>query len=254
MTQPTQADIEAAKKYIIGRLDAEHAMTSLLEKAMKAAATRIVEICYAVNANPQNFSYAALPPRAQDEIDEVISDLQDQIDDYFLTFAIADHEENEDTLLPLILGENNGATFDERLSDYCDKYKNELMLLVGAGLFLGIAKDALAKTIGDNLRHPYANQMLAEGIDADISYGRGRTNSMLTAIDNLTRYGIDVAWMRNWELKTAADGCIGWVVQRGSNYPCELCDSNCGFHSVDEGTNLPMHGHCACFAVPIYVR
>lgn len=254
MRQPSEKDIEAAKAYLRQRLECEQAMTTLLENAMKEAAEKIVDICYSAGVNPQSFRYSDLPARVQFQIDDIISQLQSDIDDYFQTFAIADHEENRDKILPFILGENHGQSFAERLNDYCGKYRDELMLLIGAGLFLGIGKSALAKTIGDNLRHPYANQMLAEGIDADISYGRGRTNSMLTAIDNLTRYGIAVAWMRNWELKTAADGCIGWVVQRGSNYPCELCDSNCGFHSVGEGTNLPMHGHCACFAVPIYVR
>ena len=77
------------------------------------------------------------------------------------------------------------------------------MLLIGAGLFLGITKSALAKSIGDNLRHPYANQMLADGIDAPLTYGRGKTNSMLTAIGNLTRFGIAKGWMKSWDRSTS---------------------------------------------------
>ena len=254
MRQPTESDIEAAKAYLRERLECERAMGSLLESAMKEAAEKIVEICYAANVNPQTFRYADLPLRVQWDIDEVIQQLQEAIDDYFVTLAIADHEENRDKILPLILGESHGSTFEERLSDYCGKYKDELMLLIGAGLFLGIAKSALVKSIGENLRHPYANQLLADGIAAPLTYGKGRSNSMYNAICGLTGYGIADAWMRHWELKTAADGCIGWVVQRGSSFNCELCDSNCGFHSIDEGTNLPMHGHCACFAVPVYLK
>lgn len=254
MRQPTESDIEAAKAYLRERLECERAMGSLLESAMKEAAEKIVEICYAANVNPQTFRYADLPLRVQWDIDEVIQQLQEAIDDYFVTLAIADHEENRDAILPLILGKRNGATFEERLNDYCDKYRDELMLLIGAGLFLGIAKSALVKSIGENLRHPYANQLLADGIAAPLTYGKGRSNSMYNAICGLTGYGIADAWMRHWELKTAADGCIGWVVRRGSSFNCELCDSNCGFHSIDEGTNLPMHGHCACFAVPVYLK
>lgn len=254
MRQPTESDIEAAKAYLRERLECERAMGSLLESAMKEAAEKIVEICYAANVNPQTFRYADLPLRVQWDIDEVIQQLQEAIDDYFVTLAIADHEENRDAILPLILGKRNGATFEERLNDYCDKYRDELMLLIGAGLFLGIAKSALVKSIGENLRHPYANQLLADGIGESISYGRGRTNSMLTAIGDLTRYGIAQGWMRNWELTTAKDGCIGWIVRRGSSYPCDICNDNCGFHSIDEGTNLPLHGHCACFAVPVYLK
>lgn len=253
MRQLSEKDIEAAKEYLRQRLEVEQSMTSLLGKAMKEAAERIVDICYAENINPQNFRYANLSLRAQSEVDEVIEWLRDTVDDYYETFAVADHEDDREYLLPIIYGENHGATFAERLEDYCDKYKNELMLLIGAGLFLGITKSALAKSIGDNLRHPYANQMLADGIDAPLTYGRGRTNSMFTAIGDLTRFGIAQGWMKSWERSTAKDGCIGWIVQRGSSYPCSVCDENCGFHPVDEGTGLPVHGHCACFAVPAYI-
>lgn len=253
MRQPTESDIEAAKSYLRERLECERAMGSLLESAMKEAAEKIVEILYSAGVNPQTFRYADLPLRVQWDIDEVIQQLQEAIDDYFVTLAIADHEENRDKILPLILGESHGSTFEERLSDYCGKYKDELMLLIGAGLFLGIAKSALVKSIGSNLKHPYANQLLAEGIDAPLTYGRGKSNSMYNAIGDLTRYGIAQGWMRNWELTTAKDGCIGWIVRRGSSYPCDICNDNCGFHSIDEGTNLPLHGHCACFAVPVYL-
>lgn len=254
MKQPTEADIEAAKAYLRQRLECEHAMTTLLENAMKEATGKIVDICYSVGINPQAFRYPDLPVRVQFDIDEVIQRLQEAIDDYFLTLAIADHEENRDKILPFILGENHGMTFAERLEDYCDKYRDELMLLIGAGLLLGIGKSALVKSIGENLRHPYDNQLLADGIGAGISYGRGRTNSMFTALSGLTKYGIESAWMQHWELKTEADGAIGWIVQRGSSYPCPQCDDNCGFHSIDEGTQLPQHLSCCCFAVPIYIK
>lgn len=254
MTQPTDADIEAAKDYIRQRIEVEQSMSYLLESAMREAAEWIVDICYGAGVSPLNFSYANLSVSAQYNIDEVIRWLQETIDDYFTTFAIADHEENRDVLLPLIFGSNYGSTFRERLSDYCSKYRDELMLLVGAGLFLGVAKKMLVKSIGENLKHPYANNLLADGIAAPLTYGRGRSNSMFNALNSLTKFGIETAWMRHWELSTSADGAIGWVVRRGSLYPCDVCDDNCGFHTVDEGTNLPVHPSCCCFAVPIYVN
>lgn len=253
MQQPSEKDVEAAKEYIRRRLDAERSMVYNLEKAMKRAAEKIVEICYSANISPHNFHYSDLSIRDQNKVDEVIKELQEEVGDYYETLSIADHEEDRDYLLPIIYGEDLGLTFEERLEDYCNKYKNELMLLIGAGLFLGVAKKLLAKSIGENLKHPYANQLLAEGIDAPLTYGRGKTNSMSTAIGNLTRFGIAKGWMKSWERSTAKDGCIGWIVQRGSSYPCSVCDENCGFHPVDEGTGLPVHGHCACFAIPVYL-
>lgn len=254
MQRPRESDIEAAKAYLRQRLECEQAMTTLLENVMKEAAERIVDTCYSAGVNPQSFRYSDLPVRVQFDIDAVIEWLKEAIDDYFQTFAIADHEDTQSLILPQILGENHGMTFEERLSDYCGKYRDELMVLVGTGLSLGVAQSALAKSIGANLRQPYSNPLLAEGIRAPLTYGRGHTNSMFTAISGLTKYGIESAWMRHWELKTEADGAIGWVVRRGSSCPCAQCDDNCGFHSLDEGTQLPQHLSCCCFAIPIYAK
>lgn len=252
MVQPKESDIEAAKTYLRQRLEAERSMSVNLEAVMREAAKQIVEICYSANINPQTFRYADLPLRVQWDIDAVIEWLKEQIEDYFETLAIADHEENRNTILPLVLGENHGQTFDERLTDYVGKYKDELMLLIGAGLFLGIAKSTLAKSIGENLRHPYANQLLAEGIGESISYGRGKSNSMYNAINGLTRYGIAQGWMKNQYINNRKDGCLGWYVQRGSHFPCELCDSCVGFHT-DESELPPFHNSCCCIAIPVYL-
>lgn len=252
MRQPSDADIKAAKEYLRQRLDAERAMSSHVEAVMRQAAEKIVGICYSAGVNPRSHRFADLPVRLQFEIDAIIREFEDDIDDYFETLAIADHDENRDAILPLILGERGGMTFGERLTDYCDKYRDELMLLIGAGFLLGITKTALAKSIGDNLRRPYANPLLAGGIGSGISYGRGRTNSMMTAISDLTRYGIAEAWMKNQYINNRKDGCLGWWVRRGSSYPCELCDSYVGFHAYEDDLP-PYHGHCCCLAIPMFL-
>lgn len=253
MQQPSESDIGAAKAYLLQRLDAERSMSYNLEIVMREAAERIVEILYSAKTPPAVGSYENLPPTVQMQVDKVVEWLKETIDDYFLTLAIADHEKNRDSILPIVLGENHGQTFEERLSDYCEKYRNELMLLIGAGLSLGIAKSALAKSIGENLKHPYANQLLTDGIAAPLTYGRGRTNSMFSAINDLTRYGIAEGWMQNQYIRNRKDGCIGWYVQRGSTYPCELCDSMVGFHT-NESELPPYHLSCRCYAVPIYLK
>lgn len=249
--QPTEKDIESAKAYLRQRLEAELSMTHNLEIIMREAAERFVEICYDAKIDPSDVSFGNLPIKVQMQINEVVDWLRETIDDYFLTLAVYNHEENKEKILPFILGENHGMTFDERLDGYCSKYRDELLLLMGAGLFLGLTKKVLAKSIGEHLKLPYKNPDLVDGIAAPLTYGRGRTNSMFTAISDLARFGIARGWMKNWELKTKNDGCIGWVVQRGSTYPCEICDSMVGFHA-DESELPPYHLSCCCIAIPIY--
>lgn len=246
MPQPTQSDIEAAKAYLRQRLDAELSMSRNLEYAMREAAERIVEICYAAKITPTVGSYENLPMRVRLEIDEVIEWLKETIQDYFETLAIADHEENRNTILPIILGENHGANFNERLTDYCDKYRNELMLLVGAGLFLGVTKSALAKSIGENLKHPYANQLLTEGIDTPLTYGRGRSNSMFNAINTLTRYGIGKGWMLDRHIKAELESAQFFMTFRNSSFPCDICNDYAStMHPIDDEIP-PLHAGCVC--------
>ena len=125
------------------------------------------------------------------------------------------------------------------------------MLLVGAGLFLGVTKMVLAKSICDNLKHPYANQLLADGIAAPLTYGRGRTNAMFTAINSLTRFGIGRGWMYHRHLKAEMEQAQGFITFRNSSVPCDMCDDYASYtHPMDDPLP-PLHGHCVCGTIYI---
>ncbi|MBD5302393.1 MAG: hypothetical protein HDS16_05295 [Bacteroides sp.] len=246
MRQPSETDIEAAKAYLRLRLEAERSMQYNLQIVMGEAAERVVEICYNAKIDLTVGSYENLPIKVQMEIEEVVQWLKETIDDYFLTLAIYDHEENRDRILPYILGENHGFTFDERLSDYCIKYRDELLLLVGAGLILGIGETALAKSIGSHLKQPYKNPDLVDGIAAPLTYGRGRTNSMYTAIGALTKFGIGQAWMYDRHLKAEMESAQGFITFRNSSYPCDICDEYASYSHPMDDPIPPLHNSCVC--------
>lgn len=246
MQRPRESDIEAAKAYLRQRLDAERSMANNIYIVMREAAERIVKILYSAKIPPTVGSYDKLPVSVRMQIDEVVEWLRETIDDYFITLAIAEHEENRDMILPFILGQNHGMTFDERLSDYCDKYREELMLLIGAGVLLGIGEKALAKSISENLKHPYANPLLVEGIGEGVSFGRGRTNSMFTAINTLTRFGIGRAWMYDRHLKAEMERAQWFMTFRNSSWPCAQCDEYAShIHPMDDEIP-PVHANCVC--------
>lgn len=246
MRQPTEKSIEVAKAYLRQRLEAERSMNYHLEIIMREAAERVVDILYSAGLDAERLKNNDLPLRVQWDINAVIDWLNETIDDYFLTLAVADHEEKKDRILPFILGRKHGETFEERLTDYCSKYRDELLLLVGAGLFLGIGKMALAKSIGEHLKKPYGNPDLADGIAAPISYGRGHTNSMFTAIGALTKFGIGQAWMYDRHLKAEEKGAMWFMTFRNSSIPCDICDSYAGIlHPMDDPLP-PLHNSCVC--------
>lgn len=251
LPKPTERDIEAAKAYLRERLQAEKSMSRNLESLMSEAAKRIVAIYYSYGLSPIVVKYGNLPTNARMEIDDVIAWLKDKIIDCYETLAIAEHEDNRDDILPIIFGENYGRTFDERLSQYLTNFSREMEVLILAGLTLGIAQNMLQRSIVANMRHPYDNNLIKDEIEEPVSYGRGKTNSMLTAIDNLTKFGIAKGWMENWFDIADENGAVGYVVMRGSSYPCDLCDSMVGFHK-DADELPPYHNNCCCIAVPIY--
>lgn len=246
MRQPNEADIEATKAYLRLRLEAEYSMTYNLQIIMREAAERVVDILYTANVSVEQLQFSDIPMRVQWDINAVVDWLKETIDDYFQTLAIYDHEDNKDRILPFILGVNHGQTFDERLTEYCSRYREELLLLVGAGLFLGLGQTALAKSIGSHLKQPYKNPDLAEGIAAPLSYGRGRSNSMFNAIGALTKYGIGKAWMYDRHLKAEMESAQGFMTFRNSTVPCDICDDYASYaHPMDDPIP-PLHANCVC--------
>lgn len=246
MRLSSEADIEAAKAYLRLRLEAEHSMYYNLDIVMREAAKRVVEILYSAGLSAEKLEYADLPNRVQWDINEVVDWLKETIEDYFLTLAIYDHEENRDRILPFILGKNHDMTFNERLTDYCSKYRDELLLLVGAGLFLGIGKTALVKSIGSHLKQPYKNPDLVDGIAAPLTYGRGKSNAMFNAIGALTKYGIGKAWMYDRHLKAEMESAQGFMTFRNSTYPCDTCDDYASYAHLMDDPLPPLHNSCVC--------
>lgn len=249
MKQPSERDMEAAREFLKKRLSAERSMEYNLEIVMREAVERIVDICYSYNIKPQDLSDGNMPMRMQWDIDAVIEWLYETINDYFCTLATAADEDSKDIVLPLITGEEHGKTFDERLNGYLGNFREEILLLAGAGLFLGLSEKIVCGSIGRNLRKPWNNPDLVEGVAAPLTYGRGKTNSMFTAVANLTRFGVAKGWMVSRHLKAQVKEAIGFYTFRNSNYPCDMCDSYAEvFHTMDEPTP-PVHGHCVCGTV-----
>ncbi|MCM1295406.1 MAG: hypothetical protein NC311_07665 [Muribaculaceae bacterium] len=246
MTQPSDKDIERAKRWLVNRLDAELSMTRDMERLFRDAAKRICEVCYKYNTTPFRLT---MNSRMRDEIERIIEELKEQLTDDYLTLCAAcvPKDEDDSGILMFALRQGKEDDFSKSLNEYVDNYKEELSLLIGAGIFLGLSAAATADSIGRHLRKPWNNPDLAEAVEAPLTYGRGRTNSMFTATSNLTKQGIANSWMRKWydDHKDAE----GYWVMRGSSYDCSICDAQVGWHP-GEYELPPYHLSCCCIAVP----
>lgn len=218
-------------------------MSRNLERLFRDAAMRIVRVCYKYNTTSFRLE---MNSTMRQEIEGIIEELREQITDDYLTLcaAAADKDEDEGPLLLFAL--DNG--FADTLTGRLRNFMNEMELLVGAGIFLGLSAKATGESIAKHLRKPWHNPDLAEAVDAPLTYGRGRTNSMFTAVDKLTKYGVERTWMRSWY--NSNPNVEGYWVMRGSSYPCEICDAQTGWHP-GEYELPPYHLSCCCIAVPI---
>lgn len=248
--------VREAKEYVKSRLSAERSVSSNLEAALENAVRLIVAISIKYNVPPSRFrfSYNAKMKR---EIEAVIDELKETIEDYIFTLAAAG-DGDDDEILAYIKGEIYGDTLDNRLDGYLERFKDENETAVAAGLLLGEDEDDIAGGIMSSRDDPYANPMiLATGsevtgrLGTGASSGRGRRKGSWGAIDTLAAATVAIGWMYGFYTAKLKGNAIGFMVRRGSSYPCALCDSNTGFHSSILDLP-PYHPHCVCYAVPVY--
>lgn len=240
-----ERDLQAARDYLKMRLEAEASMVNNLEAAIGVAAERIVDVCYRYAVNPKDFNFDQ-NPRIRKEIEEIVQWLRETVEEMLYELATASGKDDSSIIWAWIRRRRDGLTLDERLDGYLAKFMREMEMLAGAGLFLGLTKKVTASSIKRNLRKPWHNPELADGVKAPLTYGRGRTNSMTTALAGLTRFGVGEGWMKARHLKAGLKEAIGFYTFRNSTYPCDYCDNYAEvFHPMDDPTP-PLHGHCVC--------
>lgn len=255
--EPTDDELKEAKAYLLERLDAEHSMAVNLKKVMEKAAARIVELSYKYNIPPENFSFSH-NARLQNEIDEIVSELTEEIIEDTELLATYKADEHEDEVLAFIHRETHGNTLEGRVRDYVDKYKNELEIGLIAAMFMRKSKDETLSAILENMESPFKNPIILDAMQNGAiieipNYGRGHSNSMFTALKKLTGHAIAEAWMHLLWLVAIEGGAIGFVTFRGSTYPCNICDEYAGVVHPLEDPMPPLHLNCVCGAVFVYI-
>lgn len=262
MKHPSDRDIEEAKEYLRGRLQAERSMDRNLRTAMLRAAEKIISISRKYGLSPKMFRFS-IDPNLKREVDAVIAELRDTIEDYTYTLAVATHNDKEDDIYAYINRYSYGKTFPERSAIYSNRYRYELEALIAASMLAGTSGEDTLRLISENLEHPYANPDFIEAVKAGdmsatrirtegISYGVGRTSSSFTAMRNLTVFAVAEGWMRYWYLMGAEQGAKGFITFRASSFPCQICDEYAMRPHPMSDPYPPLHNHCVCGMAFIY--
>ena len=88
-----------------------------------------------------------------------------------------------------------------------------------------------------------------------IQYGAvGISNNGSTNVVNMGKITLQMAWMHNQAMDFQEQGAVGYLQLRGSNYNCDICDEESGFHpDIEEIFDKAFpHPNCLCYRVPVF--
>lgn len=227
-----------------------------------------MDLVYSSGVQPSLFlfgKYMAIDNRTDLILNSLISELYRIIEDMAYQvrgYASQKNQTQSDYDVITYLNNPNSGNLPIRMEEARKKIRDEFEGYISAGLLLGRNREALISEYGAFLESPSASPILGDArrdksaeiasiwlLSGGFTYGKNATKSGFTntirnaEVLNYLYNDIDSTLMKR-------NGATGYVVYRGSSYPCSACDENTGYHSFAEGYTLPVHGNCMCWSVP----
>lgn len=267
---PSQQDIDAAKQFILQREENARMLEDKIDELLADAAEKIVIICYRYDVDPQKLYIASgFNEQMMNEITEVMDELEEEIlamMQEYATRSTKDRDRINALLLWMAsLGRGN-RNLRDTLEGYLYKFMKDLEAAIAALRFADATMADAVTMVKTNMHTIYtmpevmaafknASEFAATYIQSrGVQKGSvGLSNNGSTNVTNMARLTLQMVWMRSRRLEMEEDGAAGFYVLRGSNYPCDYCDSKVGFHPMTDIDYFPpFHGHCCCYVVPIF--
>ena len=267
---PSQQDIDAAKQFILQREENARMLEDKIDELLADAAEKIVIICYRYDVDPQKLYIASgFNEQMMNEIAEVMDELEEEILALMQEYATRSTKDRDRINVLLLwmasLGRGN-RNLRDTLEGYLYKFMKDLEAAIAALRFADATMADAVTKVKTNLHTIYtmpevmaafknasefaATYIQSRGVQKG---GVGLSNNGSTNVTNMARLTLQMVWMRSRRLEMEEDGAAGFYVLRGSNYPCDYCDSKVGFHPMTDIDYFPpFHGHCCCYVVPIF--
>lgn len=261
----TQEDLDEAKDFLALRIEQENALIKGVHSLLYDYAIKIIRLGYKYRTAPSDFAFSN-NDELNEEVDELIRQLLDEI--YaLLEDVVSNLSEDEDTRQQILaylgtLGNGSEDVYGQ-LEGYLSNYKGEMEAYVAAGLLAGYNYLRTANDYLTHMKSPWTDDLITKAFTlaypkADrlrsrgATFGRGRSNVSATQIDRIAQGSLAMSWWKlsQWDMERKE--VIGYYQLRGSNYPCEICDMETGFHLMEDADNGYPHSHCKCYRVPAY--
>lgn len=267
---PTQADIQTGKNYVLRRESAVRGLSSLIDALLKEAAEKITLLCYQYNIDPRTFQITSkYNEKLFEAIATILDKLEDDIYELVLNYATrcTESEKRKKNLLAwlVLLGRDNynlRQTLEKRLWSFSRDLEAMIVTMrlyqydsakavtkIKSNLHTVYAMPEM-KTAFTNAQHFKATYIKTKGVKQG---NVGSSNSEANNIDRFGKTTVQMSWMRNLRMNYEEKGAAGYVVLRGSNFPCNLCDSKTGWHEIEDTDSFPpFHTSCCCYTIPLF--
>lgn len=277
--EPTQRELDDAKKFVLMRSQAASAMREWAEEQITEAAVEITQIAMRYNIDPREFAFdsSVSEPMMRDVaavLDNLEDDLMEELKERATQYA---SDNGTKTLLLgflLALGHRN-LGLRNTLHEYMWRTLRQTEALVAAAKennmtsskATALVRNSLATAQGSallrsmmNYRQLYRAQFINNGGRATFSDGtpnvQGVPVSGLEATLNVVESAMNHTWEKAHSLEMQQKGAVGYYQFRGSDFPCATCDEETGFHPTESPDDWMYqdfpHEHCRCGRIPIF--
>lgn len=269
--KPTDDDIKAAKQFILQREQYAGVLQQRIDDVIADGAVRIVEICYKYNADPKNLYFSSgFNSDMMSEISDVMDELEETILNLIYEYStrVTNDRDRINMLAAWIAmlgkGERNLLeTLDEYMYKMMKDWEAAIAAMRYAGLNVAKASTRIKTYLHQIYNMPEVRSAFKRWQEFAATYIRSRgiqygavgiSNNGSTNVVNMGKITLQMAWMHNQAMDFQEQGAVGYLQLRGSNYNCDICDEESGFHpDIEEIFDKAFpHPNCLCYRVPVF--
>ena len=255
---------QQAKALLQRRIEVQTNLNDKIRRKIITVLNQIAELGFDTNIKPQLFRISHI--NDTEKLQRILTDLRLWLYMNY-THSVATQAEETQSIYGTVpfnaddymTTPQNGLTTRQRINKYTERLKYEAEAWLAASLLLGIGKDKLRTLFSQYAANPYTNPAFLEAVNLKSAavrlknkgahFGKGQT----VALTSLTRLG---GWLVADSMRQCQSEAwntpdiAGFIVNRGSSYPCQVCDDMRGFHRL--AIDLPpYHANCCCWAYPV---
>ena len=150
-----------------------------------------------------------------------------------------------------------GKTTSQRNTTYLANFAEDIVRMIKAGTLMGYSDNQILSAVRTGYKDPYKTSVVtkAQKREFDIStpsYGKGIFRNAYQNIVRNAKQVVSIEWGMAEQEYGEESGAVGFMVHRGSSYPCEVCDEQTRYvHKLGQN-QPPYHLRCVCYVEFIY--